>query len=63
MRGDGSVREVMRCQEAGHRGVVTERCMVDDDVRMEISGSILTWRAVTKLGQEWHQACVRVTAM
>ena len=34
-----SVREVMWCQEVGNRGVVTERCMVDDDVRMEIHGS------------------------
>ncbi len=49
---DGSVREVMWCQEAGHRGVVAERCMVDDDVRMEMSGSTLTWRVATKLGQE-----------
>ncbi len=63
MRGDGSVREVMWRQEVGHRGVVTERCMVDDDVRMEIDGSMLTWMAATKIGQECHQACVRVTAM
>ncbi len=58
MRGDGSVREVMWCQEVGHRGVVTERCMVDDDVRMGVDGSMLTWRVATKLGQEWHHACV-----
>ncbi len=33
---DGSVREVMWSQEVGHRGLVTQRCMVDDDVRMEV---------------------------
>ena len=46
MRGDGSVREVMWRQEVGHRGVVTERCMVDDDVRWNI-GSMLTWSVAT----------------
>ncbi len=63
LHGDGSVREVMWCQEAGHRGLVTERCVVDDDVRMEIDGSMLTLKVATKLRQEWHQACARVTAM
>ncbi len=43
--------------------MVTEKCVVDDDVRMGMSGSTLTWRVATKIGQEWHQACVRVTAM
>ncbi len=49
MRRDGSVREVMWCQEVGHGGVVTERCMVDDDVRMEIYASMLTWKVTTNL--------------
>ncbi len=55
MRGDGSVREAMWCQKVGHRGVVTEKFMVDDDVRMEMSGSTLTWRVAAKIEQEWHQ--------
>ncbi len=53
---DGSVREVMWCPGAGHRGVVTERCMVDDDVRMEINGSMLTWRRQQNFDKNgtWH---------